>query len=62
VDSRGHFIMDGLLEGVYELTGGITLTTNVNISSKQQVTVGPGTTDVSLMVDLSRISSPQPQQ
>jgi len=62
VDSRGHFVMDGLIEGVYELTGGITLTTNVNISSKQQVTVGPGTTDVSLMVDLSRISSPQPQQ
>ena len=62
VDSRGHFIMDGLIEGVYELTGGITLTTNINISSKQQVTVGPGTTDVSLLVDLSRISSPQPQQ
>jgi len=62
VDSRGHFIMDGLIEGVYELSGGVTLTTKVNITSTQQVTVGPGTTDVSLTIDLSRISSPQPQQ
>jgi hypothetical protein len=62
VDSRGHFILEGLIEGVYELSGGVTLTSNVNITSTQQVTVGPGTTDVSLTVDLTRISTPQPQQ
>ena len=52
VDSRGHFLMEGLPAGVYDLTAGIAA--GRQQSAKRSVTLVDGeTTDVTLTIDLT---------
>lgn len=62
VDARGHFMMDGLPSGIYELFVSVAASDRrVRRQIRQQVSVTSGsTTEVTVTVDASEPKSPQP--
>jgi hypothetical protein len=61
VDDRGHFVIDGLAAGVYELTASVYVPNGVSSSATQQVSVtGRGVTEIVLSIDLSAAQNRQP--
>lgn len=62
IDNRGHFILQGLIPAVYNIEAGVLISNSAAPNStRQQVTIGPGTTELNLTVDLSTLSTPQPK-
>lgn len=55
VDARGHFLVEGLAAGTYEVQVGLTVpNARENVTSKQTVTVTDGAvTEVMVTLDLT---------
>ena len=54
VDARGHFLVDGLAAGTYELTASVTTGTPPMRSTKKEVTVADGdVTEITITIDMN---------
>lgn len=54
VDARGHFLVDGLAAGTYELTASVTTGTPPMRSTKKEVTVADGAvTEITITIDMN---------
>lgn len=61
IDTRGHFVIEALMPGVYDLTVTAFLQVGGQRTARQQITVTEGTvTDVSMVLDLKPPDSPRP--
>jgi protocatechuate 3,4-dioxygenase beta subunit len=59
VDARGHFLVDGLAAGTYELTASVTTGTPPMRTAKKEVTVADGeVTDVTITIDMNAAVKP----
>jgi hypothetical protein len=59
VDARGHFLVDGLAAGTYELTASVTTGTPPMRSVKKEVTVADGAvTEITITIDMNAPEKP----
>lgn len=59
VDARGHFLVDGLAAGTYELTASVTTGTPPMRTAKKEVTVADGeVTEVTITIDMKAAVKP----